>query len=74
MQCPKNDLERKQMEAIPYAYVVRSLMYAQICIRPYTSFIVEMLGTYWSNPRLDHWKATNKVLSYLQGTKNTCYL
>jgi len=28
MQCPKNDLERKQMENIPYASVVGSLMYA----------------------------------------------
>nr|KYP65681.1 Retrovirus-related Pol polyprotein from transposon TNT 1-94 [Cajanus cajan] len=28
MQCPKNDLEWKQMEAIPYASVVGSLMYA----------------------------------------------
>jgi len=28
MQCPKNDLERKQMKNIPYASVVGSLMYA----------------------------------------------
>jgi len=28
MQCPKNDLERKQMEDIPYASIVGSLMYA----------------------------------------------
>jgi len=31
MQCPKNDLEWKQMENIPYAFFVRSLMYAQTC-------------------------------------------
>jgi len=28
MQCPKNDMEWKQMENIPYAFVVGSLMYA----------------------------------------------
>ena len=28
MQCPKNELERKQMEQIPYASIVGSLMYA----------------------------------------------
>ncbi|XP_057975374.1 uncharacterized protein LOC131162792 [Malania oleifera] len=28
MQCPKNDLERKQMNDVPYASVVGSLMYA----------------------------------------------
>jgi len=29
LQCPKNDLEQKQMENIPYASVIESLMYAQ---------------------------------------------
>ena len=33
-QCPRNVLEQKQMEAILYASVVRSIMYAQICTRP----------------------------------------
>jgi len=70
MQCPKNELERKQMENIPYASIVRSLMYAQTCTRPDISFAVGMLGRYQSNPGLDHWKAAKKVLRYLQGTKN----
>ena len=69
MQCPQNDLERKQMEAILYAFVVGSLMYAQICTRPDISFAVGMLGRYQSNPGLDHWKAAKKGLRYLQGTK-----
>jgi len=54
MQCPKNDLERKQMENIPYASIVGSLMYAQTCTRPYISFAVGMLGRYQSNPGFDH--------------------
>ena len=70
MQCPKNDLERKQMEDIPYAYVVGNLMYAQICTRPYISFAVDMLGRYQSNLGLEHWKVAKKVLRYLQGTKS----
>ena len=70
MQCPKNDLERKQMENIPYASIVGSLMYAQTCTRPDISFAVGMLGRYQSNPRFDHWKAAKKVLRYLQGTKD----
>ncbi|WVY90570.1 hypothetical protein V8G54_036084 [Vigna mungo] len=69
MQCPKNDLERKAMESIPYASVVGSLMYAQTCTRPDISFAVGMLGRYQSNPGMDHWKAAKKVLRYLQGTK-----
>ncbi|RYE20331.1 MAG: hypothetical protein EOP45_11235, partial [Sphingobacteriaceae bacterium] len=69
-QCPKNELERKQMEQIPYASIVGSLMYAQTCTRPGISFAVGMLGRYQSNPGIDHWKAAKKVLRYLQGTKD----
>ena len=29
-----------------------------------------MLGRYQSNPGIDHWKATKKVMRYLQGTKD----
>ncbi|KAL5556481.1 hypothetical protein UlMin_038717 [Ulmus minor] len=68
MQYPKNELECKQMEGVPYASIVESLMYAQTCTRPDISYAVGMLGWYQSNPGLDHWKATKKVLRYLQGT------
>jgi hypothetical protein len=70
MQCPQNELERKQMEGIPYASAVGSLMYAQTCTRPDISFAVGMLGRYQSNPGMDHWKAAKKVMRYLQGTKD----
>ena len=70
MQCPKNDVERKQMEYIPYASVVGNLMYLQTCTRPDISFAVGMLGRYQSNPGIDHWKAVKKVMRYLQGTKD----
>ena len=70
MQCPKNDLERKEIKSIPYASVVGSLLYCQTCTRPDISFAVGMLGRYQSNPGLDHWKAAKKVLRYLQGTKD----
>ena len=68
-QCPRNDIKRKQMQYIPYAFVVGSLLYAQTCTRPDISFAVSMLGRYQSNPSMIHWKATKKVMRYLQGTK-----
>jgi len=46
MQCPKNDLEQKQMENIPYASVVGSLMHPQTCTRLDVSFAIGMLGRY----------------------------
>ena len=57
------------MKSIPYASAVGSLMYAQVCTRPNISFIVGMLGKYQSHPGIQHWKATKKVMRYLQGTK-----
>ncbi|XP_070020574.1 secreted RxLR effector protein 161-like [Nicotiana sylvestris] len=68
-QCLKNDLEREQMKNIPYAFVVGSFMYALVCTRPDTTFVVGMLGRYRSNPCLDHQRAAKKVLIYLRGTK-----
>jgi len=53
-QCPKNDLEVKEMQKIPYASVVESLMYAQVCTRPDIAFIVGMLSRYLSNSGMDH--------------------
>ncbi|KAL3613382.1 hypothetical protein CASFOL_042795 [Castilleja foliolosa] len=69
-QCPKSDLEVKEMHKVPYASVVGSLMYAQVCTRPDIAFIVGMLGRYLSNHGMDHWIAAKRVLRYLQRTKD----
>ena len=69
-QCPKNDLEKDKMKAIPYASAVGSIMYAQVCTRPDIAFVVGMLGRYLSNPGMNHWIAVKKVLRYLQRTKD----
>ena len=68
-QCPRNDIERKQIQDIPYASMIGSLLYAQTCTHPDISFAVSMLGRYQSNPGMVHWKAAKKVMRYLQWTK-----
>ena len=68
-QCPKNDFENEQMKNIPYALVVGSIMYVQVCTKPNIVFSVSMFGRYQSNPGMDHLRAPKKVLRYLQGTK-----
>ena len=68
-QCPKGNLEIQEMQKIPYASVVGSLMYAQVCTRPDVAYIVGGLGRYLSNPGMDHWKATKRVMRYLKRTK-----
>ena len=69
-QCPKNDFEEKEMQTIPYASAIGSLMYAQVCTRPDIAYVTGMLGRYLSNPGVDHWKAAKRVLRYLQRTKD----
>ncbi|RDX62437.1 hypothetical protein CR513_59232, partial [Mucuna pruriens] len=39
-QCPNNDLERNEIQKIPYASAMGSLMYAQVCTRPDIAFMV----------------------------------
>ena len=69
-QCPQDEKERAEMEKVPYASAVGSLMYAQVYTRPDIAFAVNALGTYLSNPGLNHWKVVKKVMRYLQGTKD----
>ena len=68
-QCPKHDIEKEKMKNIPYALVVGSIMYVQVCTRPDIAFSISMLGRYQSNPSMDHWRAAKKVLRYIQGMK-----
>ena len=58
------------MVSILNATGVGSLMHALVCTRPDIAFAVGMLGRYQSNPRMEHWKATKKIMRYLKGTKD----
>ncbi|RVW13160.1 Retrovirus-related Pol polyprotein from transposon TNT 1-94 [Vitis vinifera] len=69
-QCPKNELEKKDMERFPYASAIGSLMYAQVCTHPDIAYIIGMLGRYLSNLGMDHWKKAKRVMRYLQRTKD----
>ena len=63
-QCPKNNFEIQEMQQIPYALAIGSLMYAQVCTRPDITYIVGMLGRYLINPGKDHWIADKRVMRY----------
>jgi hypothetical protein len=69
-QCPRNQYERDQMKAVPYASAVGSLQYAQVCTRPDLAFITGVLGRYQDNPGIEHWKMAKKAMRYVQGTKH----
>ncbi|XP_062085679.1 secreted RxLR effector protein 161-like [Humulus lupulus] len=69
-QRPKGSLEVQEMQKIPYALAVGSLMYAQVCTHLDIACIVGVLGRYLSNPGIDHWKAPKKVMRYLKRIKD----
>ncbi|GJV45381.1 putative RNA-directed DNA polymerase [Tanacetum coccineum] len=59
-QCPKNKFEQEEMRLKPYASVVGSLTYAQVCIRPDIAYIT---GT--KNSMLTYQKTDNlEVVGY----------
>jgi hypothetical protein len=68
-QCPRNQYEINEINAVPYASVVGSLMFAQVCTRSGLAFVTGMLGRYQKNPGKPHWDGVKKALRYLQGTK-----
>ena len=45
-QCPHSDIEKAQMKNVPYASVLGSIMYAQVCTRPDIAFAIGLLGRY----------------------------
>ena len=71
-QCPKNELERKDMERFLYALTVGSLRYAQVCTHLNIAYIVGMLGKYLSNPGMDHWKKANGLCGIYKELKIIC--
>ncbi|XP_071722165.1 secreted RxLR effector protein 161-like [Rutidosis leptorrhynchoides] len=65
-----SDFEKAQMKDVPYANVLGSIMYAQVCTRPDIAFATGLLGRYQSNLGRDHWVAAKKILRYLKITKD----
>ena len=54
LQCPRHEIENKEMGNISYASSVGSVMYAQVCTCLDIAYIVDMLGIYLSNLGMVH--------------------
>ena len=53
-QCPSTDKEKEEMEKVPYASAVGSLMYAMVCTRPDITHAVGVVSRFFSNPGKEH--------------------
>ena len=73
--CPQSDEEKAEMDKLPYASAVGSLMYAMIATRPDIAFAVGVVSRYMSNPGKKHWEAVKGIMRYLKATKSLriCY-
>lgn len=54
----------------PFRDIVGSIMYAMIATRPDLAFAVSLASKHSSVPTLHHWKLVQRILRYIQGTKN----
>ena len=68
--CPKTDVEVHNMQNVPYASVVGSIIYAMMCTRPDVSYALSVTNKFQANPGESHWKAVKNILKYLRRTKN----
>ncbi|XP_042041496.1 secreted RxLR effector protein 161-like [Salvia splendens] len=67
-QCPKTDSERREMDKIPYASIVGSIMYTMVCTRPDLSHAISVASRFMSNPGIELWHMLKWILRYLRGT------
>lgn len=65
---PENEVEKLEMDKLPFRELLGSLMYLYIGTRPDLSFAIQFLSRYQANPGRAHWNAALHVLRYLKGT------
>ena len=68
--CPKTDVEVHNMQNVPYASAIGSIMYAMMCTRPDVFYALSVTSKFQANPDESHWKAVKNILKYLRRTKD----
>lgn len=69
-QCPKTEIERKDMSGIPYPSATDSLMYAMVFTRTDMAYVVSMVSRFMFDPGKEHWLAVKLLFRYLKGSKS----
>ncbi|XP_062014066.1 secreted RxLR effector protein 161-like [Rosa rugosa] len=65
-RCPKTSVDKREMEFVPYARLVGSFMYAQVCTRLDLSFTDGMLSRFQSDHGHKHWIVDKKSVKKLE--------
>ena len=64
--------ESEIIDRLPYQQLVGSLMYAMVGTRPDLAYAVGTLAQHMQEPRRNHWQAAQRVLRYIQSSKDLC--
>ncbi|KAL1565166.1 secreted RxLR effector protein 161-like protein [Salvia divinorum] len=67
-QSPNDEDQRKEMNKIPYASIIGSVMYAMVCTRPDLGHAISVVSRFMADPGIEHWHALKWILRYLKGT------
>ena len=72
---PQTEVEAQEMETVPYASGVGSLMYAMVCCRPDIAHAVSQVSRFMAQPGREHWRALKWIFRYLAGSVGVgiCY-
>ena len=69
--CPEpGSDEYYEMRLVPYREAVGCLNYLASCTRPDIATAVSSVATYLENPGRAHWKAVQRIMRYLNGTRD----
>lgn len=66
-QKPQNEREKREMDQIPYANIVGSIMYAMISTRPDLAQAISVTSRFMAEHGKEHWLALRWTLRYLKG-------
>jgi hypothetical protein len=69
-QSPATAEDREEMNKIPYASAIGSIMYAMLCTRPDVAHAISLTSRYQSDPGLEHWTVVKNIFKYLRRTKD----
>ena len=67
-QFPQSEVEMKEMNFVPYANVIGSLMYAMVCSRPNIVHSISVLSRFMANLGRKHWNGVKWLLRYVRGS------
>ncbi|GKF09152.1 hypothetical protein Tco_0043376 [Tanacetum coccineum] len=63
-------MQRFHMQRVPYASIVRSIMYAVRCTRPDVAYTLMFTSRFKNNLGEPHWTVIKTILKYLRNTKD----